>query len=67
LFRQGLKGDYTWKGGGKMDCIVCGKEIDSEENCYQVTYGYLTEEDDFVPQEEFGCAHEGCLPLTPTM
>jgi len=49
-------------------CLVCQKEIPFDENCYQVRYGALDEEDDdFVVEHEEGYCHLGCLPLTPTM
>jgi hypothetical protein len=55
------------KGGESVDCLVCGKEIPTDDPCYQVRYGYLTEGDDFEATEDLGYTHEGCLPLTPTM
>jgi hypothetical protein len=51
----------------KMECVVCNKEIPLDENCYQIRYGYLTEDDEFLAEEDFGYAHEGCLPIVPTM
>jgi len=49
-------------------CLVCGKEIEFNERCYQVRCGGLSEDDkDFIVEVTEGYAHETCLPLTPTM
>ena len=46
-----------------MICGVCGQEIRKGEACYQIRYGYVTEDGDFVAEEDYMYVHKECLPL----
>lgn len=47
-----------------MECIVCGQEIlNDTENCYQIRYGHMEEDDEFYPEEDFGYVHTHCFPM----
>jgi len=45
-----------------MKCDVCGQEIVEGERCYQIRFGYVSD-DEFIVEEDYMYVHPECLPL----